>query len=164
MRGGAFEVELLGRTFILRVEPPSLEPEAGDAEKACIARYVMLARPLGDPTPASFAEIPQARTYLDPFRGRVLGAFLAVFGRAPGALADAARALGAEKAPYGEEAWTLRVFPAVELSFVLHAGDDEFDAEATVLFPRGLFDVFEVEDAVVMAELASRALVRAAPR
>ncbi|GAH62252.1 unnamed protein product, partial [marine sediment metagenome] len=97
LRDGAFEVELLGRAFLLRVEPPSVEPEAGDAEKACIARYVMLARPLPDLTPVSFAEVPRARTYLNPFRGRVLGAFLGAFGRAPERLARAAEALGARK-------------------------------------------------------------------
>ena len=164
LRGGAFEVEFLKRAFLLLVEPPSVEPEAGDAEKACIARYVMLARPLPDMTPVSFAEIPQARTYVNPFQGRVLGAFLAVFGREPEKLARAAESLGGKKAPYGRHSWTLRVFPLVELSFVLHPADEEFEADATVLFPRGLFEVFEVEDAVVMAELASRALVRAVPR
>ncbi len=156
-------MNLLGQNRLFSPEPPSVKPGASDAEKACIARYVMLARPLPDATPVGFASIPQARTYLGPFRGRVLGAFLGIFGRAPGKFAAAAKTLGAKKAPYGEEAWTLRVFPLVELAFVLHAGDDEFEPDATVLFPKGLFDVFEVEDAVVMAELASRALRRAAP-
>ena len=129
----------------------------------------MLARPLPDLTPVSFAEVPRARSYLNPFRGRVVGAFLGAFGRAPETFARAAEALGARKVPYGKEApapsgveaWTFRVFPLVEISFVLHPADEEFEPEATVLFPRGLFEVFEVEDAVVMADLASRALRRA---
>lgn len=164
LREARFEVEFLGRTYLLRAEPPSVEPEAADRDKACIARYVMLARPLVDVTPVGFADVPRARGYLGPFKGRVLGAFLGVFGRAPEKLARAAQSLAGERAPYGDEAWTLRVFPLVDLSFVLHPGDEELEPEATVLFPRGLFDVFEVEDAVVMAELASRALRRAASR
>ena len=182
--GGRFEVELLGRSYLFSPGPPSVEPEASDTEKACIARYVMLARPLPDLTPVSLAQVPRARNYVNPFRGRVLGAFLGVFGRAPERLARAAESLGGRKAPYGEEApasssprqtrglslskavesWAVRVFSLIELSFVLRPGDDEFGPDATVLFPRGLFDVFEVEDAVVMAELTSRALVRAVPR
>jgi len=46
----------------------------------------------------------------------------------------------------------------VELVFVLDAGDDELPAAGQVLFPREFFDAFAVYDAVVMADLASRAL------
>ena len=170
LRGDSFQVQFLGRAFLLRVEPPSVEPEADDAEKACIARYVMLARDLRDRTPVSFADIPRARGYLAPFRGRVIAPFLAAFGRSVDEFSRAAAALGGKRAAFGGEApaasggeaWALRVFALVEISFVLWKGDDEFGPDATVLFPRGLFDVFEVEDAVVMADLASRTLRRAA--
>ena len=168
LAGGVIEIELVGRG--LAVDLVAREVRDGDGAlvddftAAVVARHLALAHRLpGDLGPdVSFADEVNARGYLGPFRGRVLGPLLGRFGSDPDGFARAAEALGGERVPQMDEigavGYRLRVFPRVALVFVLNPGDDELPAEGQVLFPREVLRTFDVEDAVTMAELTSRAL------
>jgi hypothetical protein len=165
---GIVEIELLGRKLAVDLAAREVRDREGgrvdDYIAAVVTRHLVLARKLPrDLGPdVGFADDKDARGYLGPFRGRVLGPLLGRFGRDPDGFARAAEALGAERLEdledIGAVAFRVRVFPRVALVFVLHPGDEEFGADGQVLFPREVLRVFEVEDAVTTAELASRAL------
>jgi hypothetical protein len=168
---GVVEIELLGRGLAVDLRAREMQEEGegdgalvDDFTAAVVARHLALADKLpGDLGPdVSFADDEDARGYLGPFRGRVLGPLLGRFGSDPEGFARAAEALAGERLPQMDEigalGYRLRVFPRVALVFVLHPGDDELPAEGQVLFPREVLRTFDVEDAVTTAELASRAL------
>jgi hypothetical protein len=57
-----------------------------------------------------------------------------VFGKNPENLYPASMPLGAKKCDFGDASVELLVLPRVPLTFVIWAGDDEFDARASILF------------------------------
>ena len=175
LAGSVVEIELFsgprGRKLAVDISAREVRDHEGrrvkDYVAAVVTRHLVLAPKL-PPNPeelgpdVSFAEDENARGYLGPFRGRVLGPLLGRFGSDPEGFARAACALGAERLEDLEEvgalAFRIRVFPRVALVFILHPADDEFGPDGQVLFPREVLGAFEVEDAVATAELASRAL------
>jgi hypothetical protein len=168
-RGRGVELELLGRKVTVDLERHEVRDDKGallpDRVAAVVARYVAGAPGLsGSPGgEVGFAEVPDARGYRGPFRGRAIAPFAGRFGRDPQEFARAAEALGGRRVPAIEEsgaiAFALKVFPHVELTYILHPGDEDLPAEGQVLFPGDVFEAFTVEDAVVFAELATRALL-----
>jgi len=168
----AIALEVLSRSLVVELDSRRvLDPsgaEVPDSIAAPVARYLALSAKLDGlaracgPDEIGFADDPSARGYLGPFRGRVVAPLLARFGHDPEAFSRAAAALGGERAheleASGALAWRLHVFPRARLAFILHPGDDELEPECQVLFPRAVFRAFAVDDAVAMAELASRAL------
>jgi hypothetical protein len=105
----------------------------------------------------SFEEMPAARAYSGPYRGRVIRPFCSTVGRSREALLAAAAALGAEEISAGDAAVQLPVFPSVPLRIVWYAGDDELPPDATFLYGDNVSALLDVEDIVVCAErLVSR--------
>ncbi|MHB8779918.1 MAG: DUF3786 domain-containing protein [Candidatus Geothermincolia bacterium] len=88
------------------------------------------------------AELPLARaigTDLEPWRRRGLD-------------------LGLEREDIGDLAYSWRALPLVRLLITLTPSDDEFEAEARVLFDRGASRHLHTEDLAVLGELAARVL------
>ena len=168
LRGRTIELILLGRPVSVDLDRKAVIEEGGaaasDAVAAPVARYLARCGGLGETGGdwLGFADDANARGYLDPFRRGVVAPLLAAFGRRPEDFAQAAALLGGERVPAletpGSAAYRVRVLPRVDLVFVLSPGDDEFPAEGQVLFPRGLFRAFAVDDLVWLAGLAARAL------
>lgn len=166
IRDGRIVLEVLGQSILVDLDSRTVQGNSGEpvSERlaAVAARYLLLAgRMNGDAEPrVSFAEIADARGYEGPFRGRVIAPLLARFGRRAEAFREAAASLGGEEVRNEGSGlgFRIRVFPRIRLAFLLHPGDEELAPGGQVLFPRALFSAFTVEDAVAMAELASRAL------
>ncbi len=168
LRGRTIELVLLGRRVAADLDRRAVLEEGGaeasDAVAAPVARYLARCGGLGETGGEwlGFADDANARGYLNPFRRAVVAPLLVAFGRRPEAFARAAEGLGGERVPAleasGSAAYRLRVLPRADLVFVLSPGDDEFPAEGQVLFPRGLFRAFAVDDLVWLAGLAARAL------
>jgi hypothetical protein len=110
----------------------------------------------------SFAEIPGGHIYLQPFRQRCVRPLVSRFGSDPAALARAAAALGGEALALGDAAYALPVLPRVSLAVVLWLGDEEFPANATVLFDRAVSAYLPLEDCATLAQLAAMYLVNTA--
>jgi hypothetical protein len=166
--GGTVRLPLLGKTVVLDLDRREVRERSGaradDRVAAVAARYSALAGRLreGEAPDVAFADWPDARGYLGPFRGRVLAPLLARFGRDPAGFARAADALGGVRmtglGAAGSVAYELRLLPRLRLALVLDPGDEELPPGGQVLFPPSVFEAMTVEDAVALAELASRAL------
>ncbi len=100
----------------------------------------------------SFEEIPAARGYAAPYRGRVIGLFCGTVGRTRESLLSAAAGQGAEVAGEGEATVELQVFPLVPLRIVWYGGDEELPPGATFLYGDNVAGILAVEDIVVCAE------------
>lgn len=99
----------------------------------------------------SFKEIPGGMIYLQPFNGRVLGGFKAIFGKNAGMLTKVGEKLGIGFAKYGDTAVTMNVLPRIPVTYVIWEGDEEFPANATVLFDATAQYYLPTEDLVVAA-------------
>ncbi|MCM0760699.1 MULTISPECIES: DUF3786 domain-containing protein [Sporomusa] len=99
----------------------------------------------------SFKEIPGGMIYLQPFNGRVLGGFKAIFGKKSGLLRQVGEKLGVTFAQYGDVSITLDILPRIPITYVIWEGDEEFPANATVLFDATAQYYLPTEDLVVAA-------------
>lgn len=105
-----------------------------------------------------FEEIPAARGYSVPYRGRVTGKFCGTVGRTREGLLVAAAAVGAAVVAEGDATVELQVFPYVLMRIVWYAGDDEFPPGATFLYGDNVAAILAVEDIVVCAECVTARL------
>ncbi len=122
------------------------------AAKVVLLHYLLTAS--GQPLAGqliSFKEIPGGMIYLQPFNGRVLGGFKAIFGKNAGLLSKVGEKLGGHIAKYGDTAVTLDILPRVPVTYVIWEGDEEFPANATVLFDATAQYYLPTEDLVVAA-------------
>lgn len=99
----------------------------------------------------SFKEIPGGMIYLQPFNGRVLGAFKAFFGKDAKRLLRAGEQVGGRVAKFGDAAITLDILPRVPVTYVIWQGDEEFPTNATALFDASAQYYLPTEDLVVAA-------------
>lgn len=109
-----------------------------------------------------FEQLSGGAGYLGSFRSRCQGPLLRTFGPQPELLAAAAARLDATPLPMGDVGVALRALPAVPIAFVLWRGDDEFAPSASIVFDASIEGYLDAEAATVLAELATRELVRAA--
>ena len=56
-----------------------------------------------------------------------------------------------------------RVLPRVRVAAILHLGDDEFPAEASLLFDASVRHYLPIEDVAVLGGLVAGELIRARP-
>jgi hypothetical protein len=108
---------------------------AGYLEQLCLLAYLIRAR---DVAPTGRLVRPQSLPGGEFFfRGSHdlnMSKMVAIARADPKLLEGAARKLGASKCDYGDAAITLAALPQVPLTFIVWAGDDEFEARASVLF------------------------------
>ena len=74
-----------------------------------------------------------------------------VFGQDPDAFNRAAERLNGKAIEPGDVGFEFDVFPRVPLQIILYAGDDEFPAEANILFDRSVEQILSAEDIAWMA-------------
>lgn len=122
------------------------------AAKVVILHYLLTAggQPLSGQL-VSFKEIPGGMIYLQPFNGRVLGGFKAIFGKSAALLTKVGEKLGIKFAKYGDAAVTMDALPRIPITYVIWEGDEEFPANATVLFDATAQYYLPTEDLVVAA-------------
>ncbi|MDI6796090.1 MAG: DUF3786 domain-containing protein [Desulfatibacillaceae bacterium] len=99
----------------------------------------------------AYREIPGAGFYWDPFVKRAVNPFKNTFGDKPDLFAKTAGLLGGKKIDAGDSAFEFAMFPKIPLQIILHAGDDEFDAEASFLFDQSAGDILSPEDLAWLA-------------
>lgn len=109
----------------------------------------------------SFRELPDGRVYDAAFRKRACLPLVARFGVRPEALEAAAQALGGQRLTFGDSSFMFQVLPRVRAAVVVYAGDDEFPADANMLFDASLRHYLPIEDVAVLGGLLAAELVRA---
>jgi hypothetical protein len=108
-----------------------------------------------------FQQVPSGGFYFDAFKRRSHDPLAKVFGREPAKLLQAGAAIGAGKADFGDAAVMVPVFAKAPVAAVVHAADDEFPADAKVLFKSSIISYFCTEDVAVIGGLVAGRLIKA---
>jgi len=129
-------------------------------EQVLILHYLMAAE-----TPdlsgqwVSYREIPGASFYFGAFVKRAVDPLKKVFGQNISGFARAAEKLQARKIENGDAGFEFRMFPAVPLQLILWEGDDEFPAEANILFDETIGRILSPEDVAWLAGMVVYRLI-----
>jgi len=153
-------VPFLGRTYALAY--PRFEFEDRDTtgaqiplqEQVLILHYLQGCRPMLTGRWVAYREIPGAGFYFGAFVKRAVDPLKKVFGQNIAALQRAAAKLGAVPIETGSAGFRLDVLPYAPVQLIVWEGDDEFPAEANILFDAVVGDYLSPEDAAWLASLA----------
>lgn len=155
---GGLAVPFLTRRY--RLDYPSLHfSDAAQAaaevplqEQVLILHY-LLGVEAGLPSQdwVAYREIPGASFYFSAFVKRAIEPLKKVFGGNAAAFRKAAAALGGQTIAAGDAGFELRAFPRVAVQFILWEADEEFGAEANILFNPGIEGRLSPEDIAWLA-------------
>jgi hypothetical protein len=101
----------------------------------------------------AYREIPGAGFYFSVFAKRAIEPLKSAFGENLEGFHTAAAALRGRPIEAGDAGYEFTLFPEAPLQLIVHAGDEEFSAEANILFDAGIKDQMSPEDAVWLASL-----------
>ena len=154
---GGLEVCFLGKLYHL--DYPEFQftvPNEPDAvvplqEQVLILHYLKGSRPVLADQWIAYREIPGASFYFGPFVKRAVDPLKKVFGENAAGLAAVAAELGAERLDTGNAAFKFVPLPYAPVQIILWEGDEEFPAEANILFDRTIGDYLSPEDAAWLA-------------
>ena len=165
---GRFEIPFLGTQYDV-FWPKGTVYRATDQKQADIATQILLLHYLltADGTPVAarwiaFRNLPGGLGYDAAFQNRASRRLSHAFGRDRASFEAAARALGGERLSFGDTSFLFRVLPRVWLSVVLYLADDEFPANANVLFDAVVDRYLPTEDLAVVGGMLAGRLIRAA--
>ena len=99
----------------------------------------------------SYREIPGATFYFGAFLKRAVEPLKKVFGQNLSDFCRAAGKLDTRKIDSGDAAFEIRVLPAVPLQLILWKADEEFPAEASILFDSNIGQILSPEDIAWLA-------------
>ena len=154
----SFRVTFLNREY--RISYPQFEftdqkeseMEIPLQEQVLILHYMMATRiPLLTGHWISYREIPGASFYYGAFVKRAIEPLKKVFGQNISGFCRAADMLFASAIESGDAGFEFRVLPAVPLQLILWKGDEEFPAEANILFDNNIGQILSPEDVAWLA-------------
>ncbi len=164
---GEWIVPFWGKEYIVAYPAITIH-EAGVAGEPPITTQILILHYLvtadGHP-PAdrwvAFRELPSGLVYDAAFQGRAGQRIAATYGKDKDAFIAAAVSLGGERLTYGDASFMFRLFPRVSLAVVLYLADEEFAANANVLFDAAAAHYLGIEDLAVLGGLLASRLVGA---
>lgn len=98
-----------------------------------------------------FQELKDARPFGPAFIKGNLLPFARTFSGHTQELISACEALGGLRLPYSDAGYQLKAFECIPVRFLFWDGDEEFPAQANILFDRGVTDFIHVESTVSIA-------------
>ncbi len=101
----------------------------------------------------AYREIPGAGFYFSVFAKRAIDPLKKVFGQRLDGFHAAAAALQGRAVAAGDAGYEFTLFPKAPLQLILYLGDEEFPAEANILFDAGIKELLSPEDAAWLASL-----------
>ena len=164
--GQTVAIEFLNRQYTIALAGGGISVKDGQEdvpirEKLLILHYFLTAR--GTPLSGrliTYKDLPEGTVYFPTFSKRAIKPLVDHFGGEPQRLLEAARALGGQKADYGDAATTVSAFSRVPITLVLWRGDEEFPPEGNILFDGTITDYISVEDINVLCETIAWKLVK----
>jgi len=108
----------------------------------------------------SFSNIPNGMFYFTSFKQRALDKLVGRFAKKPEMLVAAGAALGGRKWTAGKYSSVIPVFPKIDLVVQIYEADDEFPAEANMLFSDNIVNFLPAEDTAFLGGYLVGALVR----
>jgi hypothetical protein len=146
-----YDVSYPGFEFDDRDNPGSQVPLQ---EQVLILHYLQGCRPRLEGRWVAYRELPGAGFYFGAFAKRAMEPLKKVFGQNVAALNKAAARLGAVPMEAGSAGFLLNLFPYAPIQIIVWEGDEEFPAEANILFDAAIGDYLSPEDAAWLASLA----------
>jgi hypothetical protein len=165
--GGGLRIPFLDRVY--RLSHPGLEfsDASADAKEIPLQEQVLILHYLqGDPQAGvsgewvAYREIPGASFYFGVFVKRALDPLKKVFGENTEGFGRAAGRLRVKAVGLGDAGFEFRVFPKVPVRVILYAADEEFPAEANILFDRSIGRLLSPEDVAWMAGMLVYRLIK----
>jgi len=99
----------------------------------------------------SFPELEGGKGYLPTFKKRALDPIIRKYGKNPEGLLSVIERFSAKKIQVGDIGIVLEAFIGVPVMITFWKADEEFSAEANMLFDANIKDILSTEDIVVMA-------------
>lgn len=101
-----------------------------------ILNYLACAQPLPESAPnwVSIKEIPGGMIFYSAFHKTAISVLIEVFGHQADQLRKVARFLGGQAGPFGNRSVVFKAFPEIPLCVVIWEGDEEVQANATILY------------------------------
>ena len=164
--GNSLHIPFLDRTY--RAGYPQFEftdqvdgqKEVPIQEQVLILHYLMAAEiPDLSGQWISYREIPGASFYFGAFIKRAVDPLKKVFGQNIAGFSRSAEKLKARKIENGDAGFEFSVLPAVPLQLILWEGDDEFPAEANILFDKTIGQMLSPEDVAWLAGMVVYRLI-----
>ena len=109
-----------------------------------------------------FRNVPGASPFAPAFDKTVLQPFAATFTGHMDALRKAAVALGGTPLPHSDAGYLIPAFACIPMEFLFWEGDEEFPAQANILFDRGVTGFIHVESTVTLASVGLERLAQEA--
>jgi len=154
----SFRIPFLDRIYL--VSYPQFEfydqfrtqEEVPIQEQVLILHY-MMAPSMPSPTShwIAYREIPGAAFYFGAFVKRAVEPLKKVFGENLAGFARSAQKLHPKEIESGDAGFEFSILPAVPLQLILWAADDEFPAEANILFDKNIGQILSPEDVAWLA-------------
>jgi hypothetical protein len=151
----------------LRINPPDFDVRAENGGGPVVAadRILTLHYLLADATAApagnfiSFRDLPGGSFYWKPYRVRTIQPLVDHFRNDLSALRRALDRFEWTPVDRGDLGARVRAIGTLHLTLVYHAGDEDFEPEAEILFDANVKRIFCTEDAVVLATRLCRSLI-----
>jgi len=153
---GRLRLDFLGQPIEVRLEPVKVVAPGGEevplTDQVLILHYLTQAdgRPVAGEWIA-FREIPAAETYHPVFYQRAVAPLLAAFGQQPRLMGELAGAYPCRPGQDGDFSIIVTVLPRVEIMLLIWEGDEDFPAEAGILFDRSISGYLTAEDIAWLA-------------
>ena len=161
---GKFTLTLLGRPVTVSWPDMVSRFEDSGAETASNTR-ILLARLLleGKLTPAkgqllAYTDMPWGNVYAQQFRGRCILRMAGTYGSNLPGFEAAAAAVAGVPAGSGDRSFDLPFLPGLTVRLILWEGDEEFPAQAQILFSDNFSAAFGAEDIAVVGDVLLNAM------
>jgi len=107
----------------------------------------------------SYREIPGALFYESKFIQRAVNPIIKCFGKNPKELIETGKLFGGVKSNEGDVSIRINLLPYLPVTYIIWAGDDEFEPSGNILFDKTASGWLCAEDLVVAASLGAYELV-----
>jgi len=109
----------------------------------------------------SYREVPSALFYEPKFIQRAVNPLIKCFGKNPEKLIETGELFGGVKSSEGDASVKINLLPYLPVTYILWAGDDEFEPAGTILFDKTAPGWLDAEDLVFAASFGAYELVGA---
>jgi len=164
--GRALRVPFLNRVFRLSYPDFEFHDVAAPGKEIPIQEQVLVLHYLQADLPGppsgdwvAYREVPGAAFYFAAFVKRAVDPLKKAFGHDLAGLKRAAARLDGAAVGFGDAGFEFRLFPKVPVRLILYAGDEEFPAEASILFDRSIAGMLSPEDIAWLAGMLVYRLV-----
>jgi hypothetical protein len=165
--GKYISVKFLGDEYSVdleqkRVTSLSCNIPAKDFTSILILHYLIKKLNGGLPAPSgewlSFKELPTGESYYPSFRKRAIEPIIRKYGSHPEGILAVLDRLPAKRVNQGDIGIVLQALEGVAVLVTLWRPDEEFGAEANMLFDKSIAEIFCTEDTVVLAGIIASQL------